>query len=78
VPRYSVHLTETISTTVEIEAATVEEALENVYNSPDMPGSITVGAFGQASVDESGDWEPVIVYDTADWNKPVWEADNTN
>lgn len=68
--KYTVHLTQTVSTAVEVEADSVEEALENVYDADDMPGSITHGAFGQASVDESGEWTPVEVYD-AD-NKTVW------
>ena len=76
-PRYSVHLTQSVSTTVEVEATSVEEALENVHNSPDMPGRITHGAFGQASVDEAGEWSPVV-YDTTNWDKPVWEADPAN
>lgn len=70
--KYNVHLVQTISTSVEVEAGSVEEALEKVYDSPDMPGSITQGAFGQASVDESGEWEPVTVYDVSNWDKPLW------
>ncbi len=42
-PTYSVHLVQTVSTTVEVEADTVEDALEKVY-------------------------------DTANWDKPVWPA----
>lgn len=71
--KYSVSMVQTVSTVVEVEAESVEEALEKVYDSPDMPGSITLGAFGQASVDEAGEWTPVSVYDTANWDKPVWE-----
>ncbi len=72
--KYAVHLVQTVSTTVEVEADTVEDALEKVYDSPDMPGGITHGAFGQATVDEAGEWNPVVVYDTANWDKPVWPA----
>lgn len=71
--RYSVHLVQTVSTTVEVEADSVDKALDQVYDSPDMPGSITHGAFGQASVDESGEWSPVAVYESDNWDKPVWE-----
>jgi hypothetical protein len=42
---------------------------------PDMPGSITHGAFGQASVDEAGEWTPVAVYDTNDYSKTLWEEE---
>lgn len=71
--KYSVHLVQTVSTTVEVEADSVEDALEKVYTADDMPGSITHGAFGQASVDEAGEWTPVTVYDSANWDKPLWE-----
>ena len=61
-----------VSTTVEVEADSVEQARDDFYNSPDMPGSITHGAFGgSASVDESGEWEPVVIYDEA--GAMVWE-----
>lgn len=72
--RYSVHLVQTVSTTVEVEADSVEEALDKVYDSDDMPGSITHGAFGQASVDEAGEWTPVVVYDADSNDKPLWEG----
>lgn len=72
-PTYSVHIIQTVSTSVEVEADSVEEVLEKYYDSPGMPASITVGAFGAASVDEAGEWEPVAIYDTANWDKPVWE-----
>lgn len=74
--KYSVHLVQTVSATVQVEAESVDEALEKVYDSPDMPGAITHGAFGQASVDEAGEWEPVSVYDSAKWDKPLWEDRN--
>lgn len=72
--RYAVHLVQTVSTTVTVDAATVEEALEKVYDSPDMPGAITHGAFGQASVDAASEWDPVVVYDADNWDTPLWEA----
>lgn len=71
--QYSVYLTQKVSTIVEVEAESVEDALEKVYDSPDMPGSMTIGAFGKASVDESGEWTPVFVYDTSDLDEPLWE-----
>lgn len=72
--KFNVHLVLTVSTSVEVEADSVEEALEKVYDSPDMPGSITYGAFGSASVDEAGEWEPVSVYNADDWSRPAWEV----
>jgi len=72
-PTYTVHLLQTISTAVEVEADNVDDALEKVYDSPDMPGPITHGAFGRASVDEAGEWTPVSVYQDGNYDKPVWE-----
>jgi len=72
-PTFSVHMTMAVSTTVTVEAGSVEEALEKVYGSPDMPGSITLGAFGPASVDEAGEWNPVAVYQDGNYKVPVWE-----
>lgn len=72
--KYSVHLVQTVSTTVEVEAESVEEAIDKVYDSDDMPGGITYGAFGQASVDEAGEWTPIAVYDAGNFDKPLWEA----
>jgi hypothetical protein len=60
--KYTVHLTQEVSTAVTVEAETPEDAVELVYDSPDMPGSMTHGAFGRASVDES-EWQPVKVTD---------------
>ena len=70
-PTYVVSLINTVSVIVEVEAGTPEEAIDLAYDSPDMPGGITVGAFGSASVDD-GDWEPNSVED-AD-GKTVWRA----
>lgn len=61
--KYTVHLTQTVSTAVNVEAGSPEEAVELAYDSPDMPGSMTYGAFGDASVDESGEWMAVAVTD---------------
>lgn len=62
-PKFNVHLIETVSTVVTVEADSYDEAMELAYDSPDMPGGITVGAFGQASVDEDGEWTAVAVSD---------------
>lgn len=62
-PTYDVHMILTVSTTVSVEAGDPEQAMELVYDSDDMPGSITYGAFGRASVDEAGEWTPVAVYE---------------
>lgn len=70
--RYRVYMVNTVSTSVEVEAESWEEAIDEAYNSDDMPGSITVGAFGCASVDD-GDWMPHSVTDTA--GETVWSAD---
>ncbi len=71
--KYAVHMTQTVSTAVEVEAASVGSAFEKANYSDDMPGSITHGAFGQASVDEAGEWTPVSVYDVNNYDKPLWE-----
>ena len=52
-----------LSSTVYVQAEDPDEAIEVAYKSPDMPGSMSCGAFGPASVDESGDWRPVLVTD---------------
>jgi hypothetical protein len=75
-PTYAIHLVQTISTVVEVQADSMEDAMEQVYDSPDMPGSITVGAFGGASVDEAGEWTPVVVYADGNYDTPAWEADS--
>jgi hypothetical protein len=72
-PTYVVSLINAVSAIVEVEADTPEEAIDLAYDSPDMPGSITINAFGSASVDD-GDWEPHSVHD-AD-GKTVWKADD--
>lgn len=60
--RFTVHLIQTVSAAVEVEADDYEAAIEAAYQSDDMPGSITYGAFGSACVD-GGDWEPASVED---------------
>lgn len=70
-PIYDVHFTQTISTTVTVEADSPDEAIDQAYQSSDMPGSMGHGAFGHGvTVDSSGEWEPLDVTDERD--KVVW------
>jgi hypothetical protein len=62
VTTFTVHLINTVSTAVEVEVDNYEAAIEAAYDSEDMPGSITIGAFGRASVDD-GEWMPDAVTD---------------
>lgn len=63
-PTYKVYINQVVSACVEVEAESVEEALDTYWTSDDMPSGITVGAFGYgASVDESGDWTADEVVD---------------
>lgn len=72
-PTFNVHITLTVSTTVDVEASDYAEALELWPDSEQAPGSITHGAFGSGSpVDESGDWTAQVVYDES--GKEVWFA----
>lgn len=72
-PTFRVNLVNTVSATVEVEADSIEDALDAVYDSDKFPGSVTIGAFGPAAVDES-QWEPTSVTDAA--GRTVWtEAD---
>lgn len=71
-PTYNVHLIETVSTTVTVDADSPEVAIELAYKSDDMPGSMVHGAFGSASVDEAGDWEAALV--TNENGDEVWVA----
>lgn len=71
-PKYTVHLIQTVSTAVIIDAANPEVAIEAAYGSPDMPSGMAHGAFGRASVDEAGEWEAISVSD-ADGNE-VWDC----
>jgi hypothetical protein len=70
-PQYTVHMVSTISVAVTVEAEDKDAAIELAYDSPDMPGSMSHGAFGQASVDESGEWSPSAVTDERGFT--VWE-----
>lgn len=70
---YHVHLVQTVSTAVTVEADDPDEAIELAYNSSDMPGSMCYGAFGSASVDEAGDWNAVEVTD-AESGESVWQG----
>ncbi len=70
---YRVMMTMEVSTVVEVEADSPDEAMEDVYNSDKMPGSITYGAFGGADVDESGDWAPTEVMCDG---KVVWSEES--
>jgi len=70
--KYSVYVQNVVSSVVEVEADNPKAAIEAAFQSNDMPGSITVGAFGGVSVDE-GDWEPYQVYDEA--GATVWKGE---
>ena len=67
---YSVHLVQTVSSVVTVDADNPQHAIELAYEDDDMPGSLTVGAFGSTSVDEAAEWMPVCVTD-ANGNE-VW------
>lgn len=62
---YAVNLTRLVSSVVDVEVdASTDPAdlswddwMDLANASDDMPGGITVGAFGAASVDEAGEWE---------------------
>lgn len=69
--KYNVYVTMKVSSVVEVEADSLEEAIDAAYDSPDMPGEITVGAFGGASVDDS-DWNAYQVEDES--GTVVWKA----
>lgn len=69
---YLVHIAEVVSTTVEVKATSADKAAETYYESPDMPGSMVHGAFGQVTVDEAGEWEAIAITDTST-GEQVWE-----
>lgn len=72
---FTVHLVSTVSVSLDVEADDPSDAMDKVYDHPDMPGSITYGAFsGNDNVDHSGDWEPESVTDTS--GDTVWIADD--
>ena len=66
---YTVHLTMVVSTGVTVEADDVDAAIDAVYDSPGMPGSMSFRAFGDAMVDES-EWLPASVSDAT--GEEVW------
>lgn len=55
-PTFRVHFVNTVSATVKVEADDYNEAIELAYDSPDMPGGITVGAFGVNHDIDDGEW----------------------
>lgn len=61
-PMYQVHITRVVSTTIDVEADSIEQAVEEFHHAPDMLGGLVHGAFGGgASVDEAGEWEAYSV-----------------
>jgi hypothetical protein len=70
--KYRVHMINTVSTSVEVEAENPEAAIEAAYGSEKMPGGMTYGAFGSNSVDD-GEWEPAAVTDEN--HTEVWKAE---
>ncbi len=68
--KYTVYLKNTVSTAVNVEADSPDEAVDLAFDSNDMPGRITFGAFGEASVDD-GEWEAFEVTDES--GATVWE-----
>ena len=70
-PKFRVYFQQLVSTSVEVDAVDPVDAIEVASKSGDMPGPMVHGAFGVASVDESGEWTPVVVIDVA-IGKPVW------
>lgn len=75
-PEYTVHIYSTVSTAVTVEADDPEQASEAVWDSADMPGSITHGAFGQgAAVDHDGEWLVSAVSDES--GEEVWRETTT-
>lgn len=58
--RYTVHLTATVSTSVEVDAEDPQEAIDAAFNVPGMPPGMTYQAFGDVSVDVS-DWDAAEV-----------------
>ena len=70
--KFTVHLQNVVSSAVEVEAEDYVAAIDAAYDSPGMPGSITIGAFGKASVDEA-EWQPAAVEDES--GNLVWEEE---
>jgi hypothetical protein len=62
-PKFTVHFQMPVSIDITVEADNPEQAIDLAYDSDDMPGSMAHDAFGDAPVDEDGDWRPVAVSD---------------
>ena len=61
-PVYTVYFVNTVSTSITVEADDDQDAIDKAYQSPKMPGSIGINAYGATSVDD-GQWEPNSVSD---------------
>lgn len=72
--QYRVQLVMTVSTSVPVVTKNAEAAIDAAFESDKMPGSMTYGAFGDASVDEAGEWLPVAVTTVTD-GKMVWQQE---
>ncbi len=67
---YRVHLVQTVSTTVEVEADDMDQAIEAALNEAPSPTNST-----NTGIDPSGDWMEVAVYDES--GDEVWsESDD--
>jgi hypothetical protein len=73
---YNVHFLMGVTSVVTVEATGPAEAIKLAAESEDMPGSMGYRAFGSASVDESGDWEPIVVTDST--GTEVWTAEKAD
>jgi len=61
---FHVTVTNTVSTTIAVEADSADEAADKVHESDRMPGGMTVGAWGYNSEHvDSGDWVVATVAD---------------
>lgn len=56
-PTYRIHVTNVVSTSLDVEAADLPTLLDTYYDDPGMPGPLCHGAFGGVSVNEAGEWE---------------------
>lgn len=71
-PKYRLYLQNIVSTTVKIEAESIDAAMDEVWKSDDCPGAITAGAFGRGDVDDS-DWAVYSVND-AETGEELWRG----
>lgn len=72
--QYIVHITQTVSCSLKVEASSLEDVFDTYYESDGMPGSITIGAFGYgATVDESGEWMVGEIEDST--GAVLWDVD---